>query len=256
VTAAIVSGHETGTATATTIVPPGSLNRARVVAFYGGDEHYLASWSLASSVVASSSLAVLPALLSLRPNEQATFAASGGVAPEAWVIGTDSTCDVNFNCAQIESITATSAVLQAGPVDGTTVISAIDADGAEVSVTIIVSGAPIDGGPLPPQWDGSFPQDASDASLEAEGGDAAGITDAEADALADATTPDASVPAPDASARDSGGPADAALIEDAAAPRSRTGGLRPRDRSVSVPRWAPAATWQTARGAASFGDAD
>jgi subtilase family serine protease len=187
VTPTTSGGKESATASASAIAPPGSFGGARVVAFYGGDSHYLASWSVPSTVAVASSLAVTPSAVTLRPNEQYTFQAAGGAAPEQWIIDSDSACDANYDCSEIESLTATSAAFQAGPVDGTTVISAIDADGAEVSVTIAISGAAIDGGVLPPQWDGSFPVDgaddataAEDATVDARASDASASQDATA----------------------------------------------------------------------------
>ena len=37
--------REGGTGSATVTPPPGLLGKANIVAFYGGDAHYLASWS-------------------------------------------------------------------------------------------------------------------------------------------------------------------------------------------------------------------
>jgi len=152
---------------------------ANVVAFYGGDAHYLASWSVPSTVAAKSTLAVSPASVTLNPNAQQKFTTSGGVPPIQWTIVRDTTCFHFYDCAQIESISATAGQYQAGGKDGTTEIAAIDSDGAEVRVLVTVSGLPVDGGTFPPPWEGGVD----------------GSTDAGADAkLEDARAPDAAKP--------------------------------------------------------------
>jgi Pro-kumamolisin, activation domain len=167
-------GHEGGTATASVIVPPGLLETAHVVAFYGGDAHYLASWSSASSVTAKSDFAIDPTATTVHPNGQATFTTSGGVAPVSWSIVRDTTYKGKTR-ARVEALSATTGIVQAGPLDGTTIVAAIDRDGAEVRATITASGAAVDGGTLPPPWDGGL------------------------DAASDATSHDASVDAPERS---------------------------------------------------------
>jgi hypothetical protein len=205
------------------IAPPGQKGTPQVAAFYGGDSHYLASWSPRSTVEAISSLAILPATLSLQPDQQTTLVANGGVPPVRWAIYDDSTCDPSDLCSAIESLTATTGAFQAGPLDGTAYISVIDADGAEALGTIRVSGAPVagGGGVLPPPWDGGYP-DASgeDASSDVDGGlgddaaggeDGSGGEDAATDA-SDAAAPFDGAPTPDAGAvggEDSGASADA-----------------------------------------------
>jgi hypothetical protein len=153
------SGSEGGVASALITVPGGVLGIARVVAFYGGDAHYLASWSAVSTVSETSTLAINPASLTLNPNAQATFTAQGGVPPVQWYVGRDSTCYcpldasadacTNYGCSAIEAIGPTTADFQAGANDGTSTVVAVDADGAEVQVIVNVTGAPVDGGMLP-----------------------------------------------------------------------------------------------------------
>jgi len=148
-----VAGLEGGTATTTLSVPPGLDGHAHVVAFYGGDDHYLASWSGAARVRATSDLALTPTSVTIHPNAQATFATTGGFAPVEWAIVFDSTCDDKSRCAKVEALTATKGAYQAGPVEGETILAAIDADGAEARATVTVRGAAVDGGTLPPPWD-------------------------------------------------------------------------------------------------------
>jgi hypothetical protein len=146
-------GHEGGTATATVVVPGGLLDQAHVVAFYGGDAHYLASWSSASSVTETSDFALAPTTTTVHPNGQATFTTSGGFAPVQWLVERDTTYKGKEH-AEVESLTATTGIFQAGPVDGLAIIAAIDRDGAEARAIITVAGASVDGGTLPPPWDG------------------------------------------------------------------------------------------------------
>ncbi len=153
-TPAAGGGAQSGTARATARVPPGVLGQARVVAFYGGDARYLASWSAPAVVAATSTLAALPVAITLQPNEPYVFATAGGAPPLQWALVRDSTCDATYRCAQVEALTATTGAFQAGPRAGSTVIAAIDADGAEARVTVTVAGPPVDGGALPPAWDG------------------------------------------------------------------------------------------------------
>jgi MYXO-CTERM domain-containing protein len=236
------SGHQGGTASATAIAPPGVLGKAKVVAFYAGDGHYLASWSPAVDLAFSSTFAGVPLAITLQPNEQYTFATSGGSPPAQWAIVRDSTCDAKSHCAQVEALSATTGAFQAGPSDGTTVIAAVDADGAEVRMTITVAGTPVDGGTLPPAWDaGSSPdagwQDASwgPAPSDAESPDApaeASAAGGDASVAYDATTPTADAQAmregaaggPTGAPGDASPHADGAAQADAAVPRSVAGG--------------------------------
>jgi subtilase family serine protease len=190
-TASVSGGLEGGTATASVVIPPGLLGQANIVAFYGGDAHYLASWSVpADKVDATSTLAVSPMSVTVNPNALRAFTTSGGVSPVQWNIVRDSTCNSKNVCARVEATSATAGVYEAGPVDGTTTIAAIDGDGAEVRVTIVVSGSPVDGGPFPPPWD-------KDAGAGNDGASDGGEKDASKDVRGDALEPDM---APDGSA--------------------------------------------------------
>jgi hypothetical protein len=219
------SGSEGGTATAVAIAPSGFLGKARVVAFYGGDSHYLASWSQAATVATTSTLAASPPAITLQPNEQHTFTTSGGVPPVQWTIVRDTACDAKYNCSGVEALTATSGAFQAGPVDGTTLVAAIDADGAESRITVTVSGSPVDGGTLPPAWDGggwdggaADTGTGDDGPADAPPGDDGGAGTSDASIPADAAVEDGSAsdaaaardaPLADAGGSDSGAAADA-----------------------------------------------
>jgi len=193
-TSTLVSGLEGGFATASVVVPPGLLGQARVAAFYGGDARYLASWSAASSVTATSTFAVTPETVTVPLLGSTTFTASGGVSPVMWTVVTDSTCDKSNHCATIAAVSPTVGKYQPGPVDGLTVIAAIDADGAEARATITVAGTALDGG--------------SDAPVDAATPDASPARDAAKDGPVDVDAVDGSRGAgtepsgPDGAARD------------------------------------------------------
>ncbi len=199
-TATISGGHEGGTATASVVVPPGVLGQANVVAFYGGDPHYLASWSAPpKSVVAASALAVTPTAITVSPNEVQVFDLTGGAPPFQWILVRDSTCNAEYHCAEVEAFSATKGIYKAGPHDGATTIAAIDTEGAEVRAMIEVTGSPVDGGTFPPAWDGGLsdleggtdaaPCPGEDAGNDA--GDAGKEASTPKDAQAEAASPDA-----------------------------------------------------------------
>jgi uncharacterized protein (TIGR03382 family) len=179
------AGTQGGTATASVVVPPGTMERGNVVAFYAGDAHYLASWSQAQSIGATSTFAAAPLSITIRPNEQTTFTTSGGVAPVVWVVVRDGTCDPTYiYCSQVVAATSMTATFQAGPEVGTVLVAAIDGDGAEGNITVHVAGSPVDGGPLPPPWDSGAgeagPPDGGPTDDGATGDDAHGGDDATA----------------------------------------------------------------------------
>jgi MYXO-CTERM domain-containing protein len=223
------AGSEGGTATANVIAPPGLFGKARVVAFYAGDSHYLASWSPAASVASTSTFAASPRAISLPPNAQRTFTSSGGTPPVVWTIVRDSTCNANNVCAQVESLTATDGAFQAGAVAGTTVVAAIDADGAEARIEVNVFGLPVDGGTLPPAWDGGDGDGGApetDAGDDAPSGDDSGAHDASGPPSAGGGgAADVSVVAADASYPvTAGGSADSGASEGAQSPAAGGGG--------------------------------
>ncbi len=172
-TPSVTGGLEGGTASASVLVPPGLLGQAKIVAFYGGDPNYLASWSTpASKVDVTSTLALAPATVTLRPSQGHSFAASGGVLPYQWSIIHDSTCQKNV-CAQVSKSGLTAGAYQAGASAGVTTIAVIDADGAEARAIIQVEN---------PGMDASAP----DAMVEEGAAPDAAPTDA---ATMDATRP-------------------------------------------------------------------
>jgi hypothetical protein len=191
-------GHETGTATATAIAPPGLAGSASVTAFYAGDAHYRASWSAPTEVAATSSLTVSPTSIVLGENQISMLTTTGGVPPISWV---------STACAYpiVDAETATTASINAGPepcVGG--VVYAIDSEGAVAAVSVtVLAPSPADAG--------------ADANADA------GLVDAAADvSAADGGPSDAGEGAKDASG-DSGAPRDASVR------RSVDASVSPRD---------------------------
>ncbi len=197
-TVAVTAGSGGATASLSTEIPPGLYGQVELIAMYGGDEHYLASSSSRLPLaVTGSTLAVSPATITLAPGEQTTFTTTGGAPPILWAEeGTDTTCSgtntspMGEQCSQVESKTATTAFFQAGPAAGSVTLVAIDTQGQEALVRVVVAGTPVDAGPFP-KFDAGAP-----------GGPGGGYVDG-------ATLPtDASFPADE-------GPADDGGLEDA-----------------------------------------
>ncbi len=140
-------GRQTGTATASLLVPPGDRDRAKIIAFYTGDAHALASWSRRARVTsAPSTLAVSPPSAAMSPGGFAVFDVTGGVAPVGWKIVRDTTCGPQ-GCGYIYEASPTEGWFFGGSVPGETVVAAVDADGAEVRVTITVANPEDAGAP-------------------------------------------------------------------------------------------------------------
>ncbi len=142
-------GTEEATATLNASAPVGLTGAAQVVAFYGGDTHYLASYSTASSLSTTTTFAVAPSSITLQPHQQTTFSATTVAPPVTWRVLSDSTC--NFfgpGCSEIKPLTPTTLGFQAGANHGTVILEALDSDYAETRVTIAVAGTPVDGGEL------------------------------------------------------------------------------------------------------------
>jgi hypothetical protein len=197
-------GTEGATVTLTAPAPVGLTGASRIVAFYGGDTDYLASYSTAVSVTTTSTLTVAPTSITLQPNEQTTFATMGGAPPVSWTILSDGTCNTaGTKCAESKSLTTTTGGFQAGPAVGIVVLQALDSDFAEARVAITVAGAAVDGGELIPvdasvdaghdsgppiavpdagEADASQPVEdaATDASLDAQPSDDAATSDEDA----------------------------------------------------------------------------
>ena len=241
-------GTEGGSVTVSAVAPPGldGGSAASIVAFYGGDDHYRASWSAPGSVTATSSFVTVPGQITLRPNQITDLATSGGVAPVTWFTLSDGACDpVTEICSAIEALGPTTAAFQAGPDDGAVWVLAIDADGAEGLVQITVLGKAIDGGSLPIVDAGGKVDSGRDASARTDSGAAdARATDASA---ADARLPDAHLSdgraadgrAPDASPVDAR-PRDARTVDATFPDATRTGnadsgGVTSRDSGAHKP---------------------
>jgi hypothetical protein len=145
------AGTQGATVSVTAPAPVGLTGAAQIVAFYGGDADYLASYSAASSVTTTSTFTVAPTTITIQPNQTTTFASMGGVPPVTWSIVSDGTCNVQGQaCAESKSLTPTTAAFQAGSQPGSATFQAIDSDFAVAQVTITVAGTPVDGGPLIP----------------------------------------------------------------------------------------------------------
>ena len=136
-----------GTATFSGAVPPGlvkpGMQSVDVVAMYGGDTTHLPSTSAKVSLAFGPlQFAILPATPTAALNGTLTFTSTGGVAPVKWYTGTDTTCSMAAMpvCSTIDE---TTGAFTAGAVAGTTVVQALDADGAEALVTVNVVCVPL-----------------------------------------------------------------------------------------------------------------
>jgi subtilase family serine protease len=178
---AVAGSPEKGTASLSAAIPPGLYGKAYLVAEYSGNTSYLASNSTPASLVTlSETLRVDPAKITLKPNQQATFTASGNKGSVYWNIpeATDTDCTFDstaeeFVCPAIESTDPTHGAFQAGEIDGTVIVVGVDTAGQEATVVVTVAGAAEDGGTLPnvddagpqggpanppvPAWDGGEP---------------------------------------------------------------------------------------------------
>jgi hypothetical protein len=173
------SGNEGGTASLEATAPSGLTGQSKVGAVYGGDVHYLASWSALSAVTAKPTLTICPAAVTMAPGQTGlTFTTAGGTPPISLSIGDDTTCTFANHksaCSTLDD----AGVFTAGPMPGTVTVTAIDQDEAYVNSTITVKGTPVDGG-SPPQF-----------SCTPDAGAADGGADAALDATASTTVADA-----------------------------------------------------------------
>jgi hypothetical protein len=137
----VTSPTEGGTAKLMTHAPPGLYGKAEVVAVYGGDPHYLASWSALVGVSATSTLAISPAKVTVNPGQTVQFMATGGQSPFAWTFGTSSAMSTS-------SIDPSSGLYQASSTGGEQdTILVVDAYGAEALAYVTIAQAgPGDGG--------------------------------------------------------------------------------------------------------------
>ena len=160
-------GTEGATAILTAPAPAGLTGAAQVVAFYGGDSSYRASYSTASSVSTDSSFTITPPSITLQPNQQTTFSASTVAPPVTWVILSNGTCNsYEQGCSGSLQRSPTSVGFQAGANPGTVILEAIDSDFAAARVTITVAGTPVDGGELIPPDAGKDSGHPADAAVD------------------------------------------------------------------------------------------
>jgi subtilase family serine protease len=157
-------GAAAATAQLDTYAWPGLTGTSTIVAFYSGDENYLASWSSGATVAASSSLAIAPAFSTLEPGGAVSFTSSGGQAPVSWSIWQD------VSSGTIDSV---SGQYTAGDVGGgRDIIVARDAYGAQAIATVNVL-APEGGAGTGPS---GTPDPDDDAALPVMGATGPGAT--------------------------------------------------------------------------------
>ncbi len=143
VTDSMSSGVEGGTASLTARAPGGfDGSGVQIGAFYGGDPHYLASWSSLSSMSGTSTLAICPTAVTLEVGQSGfTFTTTGGRGPIQWDVQADNTClkeNEQIVCSSIDG-----GVFAAGPTAGSATVVAIDQDDSYSTsvVTIVAAGA-------------------------------------------------------------------------------------------------------------------
>ena len=178
---------EGGTATLMAKAPAGLLQAdaglmggAKIGAVYGGDTHYLASWSSLAAVTGTSNLSICPQSVTLEPTQTGfQFMATGGTAPISWTIGNDGTC-ARVNKMLVCSTIDDAGVFTAGPTVGTAEVLAFDSNEAYISATVTVAGTADGGAPLPAPC-----MPALDAGSDASIADGGGL-DATMDAAMDA----------------------------------------------------------------------
>jgi hypothetical protein len=166
-----------GATVSLTAPAPGGLagSGVRIGASYGGDPHYLASWSSLVPVSGTSTLVVCPTAATLATGQTGlTFAVTGGTPPIVWSVYHDQTCV--RQSAQIVCSTIDGGVFTAGPKAGSATVVAIDQDESYVTaaITVVDSGA-----------DGSIPR-LPGVSCGLDGGEADSSADSGANEAADA----------------------------------------------------------------------
>lgn len=159
------SGKEGGTAMLTAKAPAGLLQAdagleggAKIGAVYGGDLHYLPSWSTLSQVQGTSDLSICPQTVTLQPTQSGfQFRATGGTGVIQWGVINDSTCaretakgpDGGPTHVEVCSTITDAGVFTAGPAQGTAQVVAFDTNYAYSSATVTVAGSADGGAPLP-----------------------------------------------------------------------------------------------------------
>lgn len=189
------SGNEGGTAQLVAKAPAGMLQPdagltggGKIGAIYGGDIHYLASWSALQQVTATSSLSICPGAITMEPSQTGfQFTANGGSPPITWSIDSDSTCarvtvagpDGGPTHKELCSSITDAGVYTAGPAAGVAQVVALDSNYAYASAYVTVAGSVDGGAPLP-----------QGCAAEAGAPEGGAVTDSGAeDATADATSP-------------------------------------------------------------------
>jgi MYXO-CTERM domain-containing protein len=196
------AGNEGGTASLTAKAPAGLLQAdagltggSKIGAIYGGDLHYLASWSALQQVTATATLSVCPAAVTLEPLQTGfKFLANGGSPPVQWGIYNDSTCaretitgpDGGPTRVELCSSINDAGVFTAGPAQGVAQVIAFDSNSAYTSAYVTVAGTADGGAPLPAACQPPVADAGADASTDAGASDS-GSEDAtaETDATAD-----------------------------------------------------------------------
>lgn len=184
---------ETAAAQLTTSAP-GGLNGsgARIGAFYGGDVHYLASWSSFASVPGTSSLAICPTTVALAVGQSGfVFTATGGSPPVQWGTHADDTCAKGYNDVVCSSIDG--GVFTAGPIAGSVMVVVADQYGSFATAQVTVTPDGVDGA-VPPLPVVSCTLDAGpdatlDAGPEASATDSGILADAAGDGSAGSGQP-------------------------------------------------------------------
>jgi subtilase family serine protease len=225
-TANLVGGSvSSATTSLSAAIPPGFVNPSAqyvdVVAEYGGDAYHLASVSPKVRIAFSPMAFCLdPATPTVQPGATQQFTSTSGVTPVKWYTGADTTCGTTGNCS---SISETTGLFTAGTgAAGYVVVSALDADGAEVIAHVTV-GIPTG----TPPWgttnvtSGCF-TGAADAGADALPPPDSG-TMADGGMLVDSgTTPDSGAHADSGSQSDSGSATDGSVSD--ASEEAGTGG--------------------------------
>ncbi len=190
------SGNEGGTAQLMAKAPAGLLQAdaglnggLKIGAIYGGDTHYLASWSALSQVTATSTLAICPASVTLEPLQTGfKFLANGGSAPIGWGIYNDSTCaretvpgpDGGPTRVEVCSSINDAGVFTAGPAAGVAQVVAFDSNSAYTSAYVTVAGAADGGAALPPGCQAMVTDAGTDASASDSGSEQDATTELDA----------------------------------------------------------------------------
>ena len=185
-----------GTATLAAPIPPGlvrpGMQYVDVYAEYEGDPAHLPSHSANARITFSpTALSISPATASIGTTTNLKFTATGGTTPITWFVRHDSTCDPSGNCSSIDQ---TSGDFFSGPLAGSVVVGALDANGVEQIADVTVGST-----------DAGSPDAAAESGVEA-GTDAGTEAGTRPDAAADASpVADAAMPPMDGATADAAG---------------------------------------------------